>query len=130
MKNEILIIEDEAPLRQAAATALSEAGYSIREAINGQEGLEAIIEKEPDMILLDNIMPTMDGITMLQTLKDRGVELSCKIIVLTNVNDLETINKTLFGGATDYLIKSNTSLKNLVEIIDNYFQDKQPQTAI
>jgi len=60
----ILVVEDELPLRQVLADKLIEQGFEVTTAINGEEGLHLALEKHPDLILLDLVMPIMNGLTM------------------------------------------------------------------
>ena len=69
MKKTILIIEDEKTLREPLKEELQENGFKVLEAENGESGLKSALEHHPDLILLDTVMPIMDGITMLKELK-------------------------------------------------------------
>src|SRR5260370_34454655 len=85
----ILIIEDERPLRTALTDKLKRAGFATLEASDGEEGLRIALEKHPDLLLVDVIMPKMDGLTMLKELKEDEWGKQAKIIILSNLGDPE-----------------------------------------
>jgi DNA-binding response OmpR family regulator len=123
-KKTILIVEDEPELSKALSDKLSEEGFSILEAKNGQEGLDIAKDKHPDLILLDILMPIMDGMTMLEMLRE---DESCKdipVIFLTNLDDQEKVSEALKAGSFDYLIKTDWSLADIVKKIKNKLEKK------
>lgn len=113
----ILIVEDEVSLRDALRDRLVREGFSALEARNGEEGLEVAFHKHPDLILLDIIMPVMDGMTMLQKLRQDPWGKDAKVIILTNVNELEKVSEAVGEKAFDYIIKSDEKLKDVVAMI-------------
>ena len=117
MKEKILIVEDEKTLRNAIKIKLDKIGYKVLEAKNGREGLEIALKEKPDLILLDIVMPIMDGMKMLKRLrKNKGSE-HILVIVLTNISDAEKIEESLGSGVCDYLIKYDWKLDELVQKI-------------
>lgn len=115
MAKKILVIEDEPSLCQALCTKLSSGGFSVLKANNGQEGLETAIKEKPDLILLDIIMPIMDGITMLEKLREDEWGKNVPVIILTNLSDDQKVMEAIKQGSYDYLIKSNWSI---IEVMD------------
>lgn len=114
-QKKILIAEDEKPLSKALQLKLTNEGFNVEIASNGQEALE-LLEKEPkDILVLDLVMPVLDGFGVLQSLKEKGSKMP--IIVLSNLSQNEDIDKVNQLGATKFYIKSNTSLAELVEHI-------------
>ena len=113
----ILIIEDEASLRQALVTKLTAEGYLVDEASDGQEGLDKILQSPPDLILLDQLMPKMDGQTMLNKMNGSNLKKKPFVIIISNVDDHSTIDASKQQGAFDYLIKSNMTLESIVQLI-------------
>lgn len=111
----ILVIEDEKPLRLALKDKLTKAGYDVVEAQDGVQGLELALSEHPDMLLLDLIMPKMDGHTMLAELRKDEWGKFVPVIILTNSNDNTAILGTLQLSAQDFLIKAETSLSDIVE---------------
>jgi len=116
IKKTILIVEDEQGLLRALKDKLTDEGFLILEAKNGQEGLNVAIEKQPDLILLDIVMPVMDGMTMLKELRQDDWGKKANVLLLTNLADegkLEEVNVPI----ADYLIKSNWSIADIVNKI-------------
>jgi CheY-like chemotaxis protein len=110
----ILIVEDDQFLLEILRDVFSKAGFNVILSRNGEEGLKTVLEKNPDLILIDILMPKMDGITMLQKIRENPQGKNIPAIVLTNLNDNETINKALESGAYDFLVKSDWEPKDLV----------------
>jgi len=120
MIKNILIVEDEKPLRLALSRKLISEGFKVFEAGNGQEGLQILAEKNIDLILLDIIMPVMDGIEMLREMKKKRKYDIIKIIVLTNLTEYSSDHEALRPHQKNYLIKSNYSLKDIVKKIKKF----------
>lgn len=108
----ILSIEDSAFERKALINMLKEEGYTIEEAENGEEGLNAFEEHEPDLVLLDLRLPDMDGIDLLETLQERGAD----VIVVSVIREEKTIERVKEMGAHDYLTKPITAEKLLPSV--------------
>jgi DNA-binding response OmpR family regulator len=89
----VLIVEDEKALADALEMKLKHEGFAVARAANGQEGLEAVLSFSPDVILLDLMMPVMDGKTMLRKLRDLPQFKTLPIIVLTNAGTVDNIRK-------------------------------------
>lgn len=118
MKNkQILIVEDEAPMRAALKDKLIDAGYGVLEAADGIEGLAVAKKELPDLILLDLLMPRMNGQDMLVELRKKDWGKIVPVIVLTNSNENDTILETLQKDAQDYFIKSEISLQEVIDDI-------------
>ncbi len=114
----ILIVEDERSLRKAATMALEEAGYKVIEAGDGGEGLKVAEEKKPDLILLDHLMPVMDGLTMLESLRATEWGKNLPVILMTNMQDVNLVNRSLVAGANDCVLKADMTLEKIVHIIN------------
>src|SRR3989339_1176221 len=113
----ILIVEDEQSLSDILASKLSACGFSILKAENGERGLDLALKHHPDLILLDIIMPKMDGMTMVHRLREYVWGSTARIIILTNLMDNEKVVEAMKNKVSDYLIKTDWKLKNLVDII-------------
>jgi len=117
IKKTILIVEDNQPVLKVLADKLTREGFMIFQAKNGEEGLMVANEKHPDLILLDIIMPLMDGLTMMKKLRE-GSEWgkNALVIMLTNLSpEEENIVKSIHDHKpVDYLIKSNWSIKEVL----------------
>lgn len=118
INKKILIVEDEAPLRNAVADILSFEGFTVFQAKNGQEGLDLALKEHPDLILLDLMMPVMDGLTMLEKMR-QDVEWgkNAAVILLTNLNDPEKIAQATSAGSYDFLVKSDWNIEDVVKKI-------------
>ncbi len=114
-KKKILMVEDEAMLLQVLRDEFVNEGFNVVLAKDGAEGLEAALKEQPDLILVDILMPKMDGITMLQKIRQQPNLAKIPAIVLTNLNDIKIVQQALESGAYDYLVKSDYNPKDLVK---------------
>lgn len=113
----ILIVEDEEVQRKPLADELRDEGFLVLLAQNGQEGLELAFREHPDLILLDILMPVMDGITMMRKLREKNLwGKTVPIILLTNLNanEEEIIKAVTRDEPAYYLVKSDWTLKEVV----------------
>ncbi len=108
--NKILVVEDEVALLKVLKLKLKSAGFNVITAWNGEDGLEMALREKPDLILLDIIMPKMDGLTMLRKIRETEYGKTVKAIVLTNLSDSSSVEKSTQAGAFDYLVKTNWQL--------------------
>lgn len=115
----ILIVEDEVALANVLADRLMAEGYGIIKAANGQEGLDKALAEHPNLILLDINMPVMNGIDMLKSLRQDEYGKKVEVVLLTNVNEYQSLADTLAEGAHDYLIKSDWKLDDVVKLVDS-----------
>jgi DNA-binding response OmpR family regulator len=113
-KKTILIIEDESSLVSVIKAKFVKEGFVVLKAGNGVEGLKMALRKHPDLILLDIIMPKMDGMTMLKKLRTDTWGKSVPVIMLTNLSDTAKVADAIDQGSYDYLVKSNWKLKDVV----------------
>ena len=104
----ILIIEDEKEYRELLYTTLQKAGYEVTYATNGEDGLRVIKNQPIDLILLDLVMPNMDGQTFLHHLNE--LKKRIPVIILTNLNQA-----TLPDRSFEYLVKAETSLDEIIQ---------------
>ena len=111
----VLIIEDEPDIREAMAEAVADAGFIVSTAENGSVGLEKALQDHPDLILLDIIMPIMDGHEMLRKLRLDSWGKNAKVVVLTSMDDVKNVATAHQGSITDYLIKAHSSLDDIVK---------------
>ncbi|KKW29584.1 MAG: hypothetical protein A3K06_01980 [Candidatus Doudnabacteria bacterium RIFCSPHIGHO2_01_52_17] len=111
----VLVVEDEEILLTGLKEELESGGYTVQGASDGVEGLEKTKSFKPDLILLDLLMPKMDGMEMLQKLKADSSTRDVPVVILTNLSDYEKISEALSLGAMDYLVKANYKLEDLLE---------------
>jgi DNA-binding response OmpR family regulator len=114
MEKHILIVEDETDIREAMAEAATAAGFIVSTATNGEAGLQEALTKQPDLILLDIVMPIMDGHTMLGKLREDTWGKQVKVIMLTSMDDVHNIAHAHEETITDYIIKAHSSLDDII----------------
>lgn len=116
----ILIIEDEAPLRQALSLKLKGQGYETLEATDGEEGLIFAKNEKPNVIILDILMPKMNGLDVLKSVRAVPDLMYTPIMVLTNLPEESARKKVEEYRNTEYLVKSDTPLGLIVTKIKDY----------
>lgn len=105
MTQSVLIVDDEPMARTLLRLMLVRAGFTVTEAQDGFDALEKVRINKPDIVLLDVMMPGMDGFTVCETLRNDAETADLPIIMLSAKTDLDSINKGLRVGATKYLMK-------------------------
>lgn len=118
----ILFIEDESAIHKTLSDVFAKKDYSILSALDGEAGLRIAKEKNPDVILLDLILPKMNGFEVLGALKENEATKDIPVIVLTNLEQMEDIQKAIDLGATTYLVKSNYDLGEVVQMVEKAIQ--------
>lgn len=113
MKHRILIIEDEKPLREAFAFLLQSEGYDVELAENGKVGLDKLASFKPGLILLDMLMPIMNGVEFLRAANLSTYEPSIKTLMLSNLSDPITFDDARHLGVTDSVLKADLSPADL-----------------
>jgi DNA-binding response OmpR family regulator len=106
MNTKVLIIEDDELLREIYATKLSLEGFKVDTADDGAQGLEKALRSKPDVILLDMLMPNMDGLEFLKAYRIQNTNPKCKTLVISNKSSVSEINQAKAMGVVEYLIKS------------------------
>lgn len=114
-KKRILIIEDEKPLAHALELKMSHEGYDTTVACTGSEGLKEALTGTYDLILLDLILPEIDGFTILEELKSKKI--GPVVIILSNLGQDEDRKKAEEYGVKKYLVKSNIPLSDIVKVV-------------
>lgn len=114
-KPKILLIEDDRMLGQMYSAKFGREGYDVHNAENGSDGVKMARELRPDIILLDIIMPKMDGFAALKELRKKEETKNIPVILLTNLGQDKDIEKGKKLGANDYFIKANHTPAEIVE---------------
>lgn len=127
-QKKILIIEDEPSMLNILNDKLLETGWETLQARNGEEGLTIALEKHPDLILLDLLMPKMDGSTTIHKLREDDWGKTVPVIMLTNVSpDTDTALKDILKTQPAfYFVKSDIDLATLVEKIKEVLSSAKP----
>jgi CheY-like chemotaxis protein len=117
MPKKILIIEDEKFLRNLVKRKLSVEGFVVVESIDGEEGLKKVKEEKPDLILLDLVLPEIDGFEVLTRIKKDPSTSLIPVVILSNLGQKEEIQKGLALGAVDFLVKAYFTPDQILEKI-------------
>lgn len=118
MTKKLLIVEDEIVLLDALKNKFSNKFFEVFTAVDGVEALEVAKKEHPDLILLDLVMPRMDGMTMLKILRQDPWGKLVPIIILTNLNESEKVQESIKNGVFDYLVKINWHLDDVVKKVE------------
>ena len=110
----ILIIEDDKFLRELISKKLDSEDFETISAVDGENGLKILKEKKPDLILLDLILPGMDGFEVLSRIKADPMLSSIPVIILSNLGQREDVEKGLKLGAVDYLVKAHFTPNEII----------------
>lgn len=116
----LLIVEDEKMLASTLEEKLLSEGFEVLKASDGGEGLKLALDNHPNLILLDLLLPKVDGITMLKELRKDSWGARASVIILTNLESSDKISETLdigFGNVFEYMLKTNWSLEEIVSRI-------------
>lgn len=120
--SKILLVEDDKFLRDLLSRKLQEEKLTVVPAIDGEEGVKKAEEEIPDLILLDLILPGINGFDVLKKIKENQKTSSIPVIVLSNLGQKEDVERALSLGAKDYLIKANFTLEEIFEKIKKYLE--------
>jgi|SRR5579872_6849032 len=118
-KKKILVVEDDLYLREIYLDTLNGAGYDVDAAVDGDEGMNKIKRGGWDLVLLDIILPKVDGITVMSSLKEAGFKANFPIVFLSNIDNVEEMKKALLLGS-GYLVKSSMTPEDLLKEVKLY----------
>ena len=123
----VLIVEDDALLRKAYKTKLTLEGFEVAEAADGVMGIEQVKTWKPDVVLLDILMPNVDGIEVLRRLEPKKNYPGMRIIVFSNWSIPEKVEQALALGAEKYLVKSTISPNDMIQTLREKPKSSEPQ---
>lgn len=109
----ILIIEDDSVLQKALSEYLIAEGFEVKQAGDGELGVQMALEEKPDLILLDLVLPKKDGYTVLKEVRADESSKRIPIVLLTNLGSISDVEKALELGATTYLVKADYKLEEI-----------------
>ena len=115
MEKKILIVEDDKMISNMYETKLKQEGFFVLVAENGASGLDLAVKEEPDIVLLDVILPQMDGFSVLQELRGNPGTKKTPVVMLTNLGTSEDQEKGKKLGATDYWVKAAMTPSQVAE---------------
>ena len=115
----ILVIEDEEPMLNALVKKFKNEGFNVLKAQDGIEGLESAFKNKPDIMIVDIIMPKLDGISLIKRARMEGNEWGkdVPIIMLTNLSDTESVSEAANFGVYDFLVKTDWRLDDVVRLV-------------
>lgn len=116
-KKNILVIEDDSLLRAMIVNKLREEAYDVSEAVMGEDGLEQMAKNRPVLVLLDLLLPQMDGFAVLEKIKSDEKLKDIPVIILSNFGQASDIERGLAMGAAAYLIKANVNPREVIELV-------------
>lgn len=124
----ILIIEDEIDLRNLYVQILEKEGFVVEQAADGEEGYMKLSKKEYDLLLLDIILPKLDGLQILDKLKSESKKLPNKVVLLTNLSQELIISKAVGYGIAGYIVKSDVTPDQIVTEVKSFLGDDSKKT--
>jgi len=123
MAKKILLIEDDKFLRELIIQKLAKEDYDLFEAVNGEEGIKIAKSQKPDLMLLDLILPEVDGFEVLSRMKEDSELSQIPVIILSNLGQKDDIEKGLKLGAVDYLIKAHFTPNEIIEKVKSVLKE-------
>ncbi len=120
----ILFIEDESALQKTFGEFLNQEGYEVISALDGEMGLELAQTKEPDLILLDLVLPKINGFDVLKKIKEDPEIKDIPVIVLTNLEGIGDVEKAIELGAKTYLVKAQHGPEEVLEKIKKVLENR------
>ena len=118
MTKSIVLAEDDRFLRRACETKLKQRGFDVRVAVDGEEALAMVRERMPDLLLLDLLIPKLDGLAVLEALKADEATRGIRVVNMSNSSREFEVKKASTLGAVDYWIKSNLSLQEISDRVE------------
>ena len=118
----VLVVEDDNFLIKAYEAHLAKAGFHVRTALDGVEAVESLKKVMPGIILLDLVMPRMDGFDVLEEMQKKSEWKKIPIVVLSNLGQESDRDRSLKLGAVEYIVKSDFSLQEIVGLINKHLK--------
>lgn len=114
----ILVIDDDQFFAKAIHSAMDTSKYEVITALDGDEGLKQVEKSTPDVILLDIMMPKMNGLEFLKQLNNKYGSNKIPVLITSNLSSMEKISEGVELGVRGYIIKSDESIKTIISTID------------
>ncbi|HQB85317.1 MAG: Phosphate regulon transcriptional regulatory protein PhoB [Parcubacteria group bacterium ADurb.Bin247] len=125
MALKILVVEDDKFLRELITQKLAREGYDVVSAVDGEDGVVKVKENKPDIVLLDLILPGIDGFEVLAKIKEDEELSNIPVIILSNLGQRDDVDRGIKLGATDFLIKAHFTPSEIVEKIEAVMKNKK-----
>lgn len=117
----IFVVEDDKFLRDLITEELKREGFSVFSAVDGEEAVKRIPQEMPELVLLDLILPGIDGYEVLRQVKENPTSMKIPIVILSNLGQKDNFEKGMNLGAADYLIKANFTPREIIAKVKKYF---------
>ncbi len=124
-KKNILLVEDDPFLVDIYTTKLRSSGFNVEVASDGSQAISKLKERQPDMVLLDIVLPRFDGWDVLKSLGENKTIKNTKVVVLSNLGQKSDIDKATRMGAIKYLIKAHYTPSEIIDEISELFEEKK-----
>jgi|SRR3989344_1455803 len=127
MTNEtkVLIVDDDEFLLEMYALKFKESGFVVEIAKNGEEAVQKAKEVSPDVMLLDVVMPRMDGFDVLRVLRKENIAPRAVVLILTNLGQKDDFDRGIKLGATDYIVKAHYTPSEVVKKVQSLLENKK-----
>lgn len=125
MAIKILVVEDDKFLRELITQKLSREGYDVYEGVDGEDGVKKAKESKPDIILLDLILPGIDGFEVLAKIKEDSDLVNVPVVILSNLGQRDDVERGLKLGAVDFLIKAHFTPGEIIEKVQKILGEKE-----
>ncbi len=125
MAIKILVVEDDKFLRELITQKLSREGYDVYEGVDGEDGVKKAKESKPDIILLDLILPGIDGFEVLAKIKEDSDLVNIPVVILSNLGQRDDVERGLKLGAVDFLIKAHFTPGEIIEKVQKILGEKE-----
>jgi len=122
MAKKVFIVEDDEFLRSLTVKRLEKEGYEVAVSPDGEGAMAGILKAKPDIILLDLLLPGLNGYEVLQKIRDSGETKALPVIVFSNLGQREDIEKAKAIGVNDFLIKANFTLDDVVTKVASFLK--------
>ncbi len=130
LKKNILLVEDDPFLIDIYTTKLKSTGFNVEVASDGSQAISKLKEKQPDLVLLDIVLPRFDGWDVLKSLEKNNNIKKTKVVILSNLGQKSDIDKAIKMGAVKYLIKAHYTPSEIVDEITELFEEKNKNNEI
>lgn len=122
-KGKILLIEDDVTLAKMYSKKFTNDNFEVAVAYDGWDGLKKTISEKPDIVLLDILLPGLDGIALFKKMRSQTETFNTPVILLTNVGEEEAIYECFKLGAVDYLVKADYTPAQVVKKVEDFLAD-------
>jgi len=124
-KAKILMVEDDVSLAEMYQKKFTNDGYEVVLAYDGQEGLKKTTEVKPDLVLLDIMLPKLDGLALFKKMRGNPATFNTPVILLTNFGQEDLVFECFKLGAVDYLVKSDVTPQQVVKKVEGFLSEQK-----